>query len=141
MRLCFEVAAEEVLVGFGEVALVEDEEELAAFAAEGLNGVRQAGGKVPGVAGVASVGCWIYRAMDNLFAKRDCSFLCTEGKAQMDVVYMSETAKVGAKAGSVLIPSVRYKDAHAAIVWLERVLGFELQAVHDGPDGRWRMHS
>jgi uncharacterized glyoxalase superfamily protein PhnB len=37
-------------------------------------------------------------------------------------------------AGSMLIPSVRYKDAHAAIEWLERVLGFERQAVYEGPD-------
>ena len=38
-------------------------------------------------------------------------------------------------AGSMLIPSVRYRDAHAAIEWLCRVLGFEKQAVYDGPDG------
>ena len=38
-------------------------------------------------------------------------------------------------AGSMVIPSVRYKDARAAIAWLERVLGFERQAVYDGPDG------
>ena len=38
-------------------------------------------------------------------------------------------------AVSMLIPSVRYKDAHAAIAWLERVLGFERQAVYDGPEG------
>lgn len=37
--------------------------------------------------------------------------------------------------GSMLIPSVRYKDAHAGIAWLERVLGFERQAVYDGPEG------
>ncbi len=37
-------------------------------------------------------------------------------------------------SGSMLIPSLRYKDAHAAIVWLERVLGFERQAVYEGPD-------
>ena len=39
------------------------------------------------------------------------------------------------KVGSALIPSVRYKDAHAGIAWLERVLGFERQAVYDGPEG------
>jgi uncharacterized glyoxalase superfamily protein PhnB len=44
---------------------------------------------------------------------------------------MSETAKIG----SVLIPSLRYKDAHAAIAWLERVFGFERHAVYDGPNG------
>ncbi len=38
-------------------------------------------------------------------------------------------------SGSMLIPSCRYKDAHAAIEWLERVLGFVRHAVHDGPDG------
>ena len=37
-------------------------------------------------------------------------------------------------SGSMLIPSLRYKDAHAAIEWLERVLGFERQAVYEGPD-------
>ncbi|HEY1472324.1 MAG TPA: VOC family protein [Candidatus Acidoferrum sp.] len=36
--------------------------------------------------------------------------------------------------GSVLIPSLRYKDAHAAIAWLEQALGFERHAVYDGPD-------
>jgi uncharacterized glyoxalase superfamily protein PhnB len=38
-------------------------------------------------------------------------------------------------AGSMLIPSLRYKDAHAAIAWLERAFGFERNAVYDGPDG------
>lgn len=38
-------------------------------------------------------------------------------------------------AGSMLIPSLRYKDAHAAIAWLETAFGFERQAVYDGPDG------
>jgi uncharacterized glyoxalase superfamily protein PhnB len=36
---------------------------------------------------------------------------------------------------SVVIPSFRYKDAHAAIDWLERALGFTRKAVYDGPDG------
>ena len=44
---------------------------------------------------------------------------------------MSDTAKF---MGSVLIPSMRYKDAHAAIDWLGRALGFERHAVYDGPD-------
>jgi len=35
---------------------------------------------------------------------------------------------------SVVIPSFRYKDAHAAIDWLERALGFTRKAVYDGPD-------
>jgi uncharacterized glyoxalase superfamily protein PhnB len=38
--------------------------------------------------------------------------------------------------GSTIIPSVRYRDAHAAIEWLVRVFGFHKQAVYDGPDGR-----
>jgi uncharacterized glyoxalase superfamily protein PhnB len=37
--------------------------------------------------------------------------------------------------GSTLIPSMRYRDAHAAIDWLVRVFGFHKQAVYDGPDG------
>jgi len=37
--------------------------------------------------------------------------------------------------GSVLIPSLRYKDAHAAIVWLEKAFGFVRHAVYDGPEG------
>jgi uncharacterized glyoxalase superfamily protein PhnB len=37
--------------------------------------------------------------------------------------------------GSTVIPSMRYADAQAAIVWLERVLGFARKAVYDGPDG------
>ena len=37
--------------------------------------------------------------------------------------------------GSTVIPSVRYRDAHAAIDWLVRVLGFERQAVYEGPGG------
>jgi uncharacterized glyoxalase superfamily protein PhnB len=38
-------------------------------------------------------------------------------------------------AGSTVIPSFRYKDAQAAILWLETVLGFARKAVYDGPDG------
>ena len=41
----------------------------------------------------------------------------------------------GAVQGSTVIPSMRYRDAHAAIDWLVRVLGFHKQAVYDGPDG------
>jgi uncharacterized glyoxalase superfamily protein PhnB len=36
--------------------------------------------------------------------------------------------------GSVLIPSLRYKDAHAAIAWLEQAFGFERHAFYEGPD-------
>ena len=39
------------------------------------------------------------------------------------------------KVGSVLIPSVRYRDAHAAIDWLERVFGFVRHAVYEGTEG------
>lgn len=38
-------------------------------------------------------------------------------------------------AGSTVIPSFRYRDAHAAIGWLCEVLGFEKQAVYEGKDG------
>ena len=38
-------------------------------------------------------------------------------------------------SGSALIPSCRYRDAHAAIDWLETVLGFVRHAVYEGPDG------
>ena len=38
-------------------------------------------------------------------------------------------------AGSMLIPSVRYREAQAGIAWLERVFGFERKAVYDGPEG------
>jgi uncharacterized glyoxalase superfamily protein PhnB len=38
-------------------------------------------------------------------------------------------------AGSRVIPSFRYRDAPAAIVWLETVLGFARKAVYDGPNG------
>ena len=41
----------------------------------------------------------------------------------------------GAMTGSVVIPSFRYKDAHAAIAWLETALGFVKTSVFDGPDG------
>jgi uncharacterized glyoxalase superfamily protein PhnB len=37
--------------------------------------------------------------------------------------------------GSTIIPSLRYRDAHAAIDWLVRVFGFHKQAVYEGPDG------
>ena len=37
--------------------------------------------------------------------------------------------------GSMLIPSVRYKDAHAAIAWLEKALGMERHAVYEGKTG------
>jgi uncharacterized glyoxalase superfamily protein PhnB len=35
----------------------------------------------------------------------------------------------------VFHPTLRYRDAHAAIAWLERTFGFERKAVHEGEDG------
>ncbi len=37
--------------------------------------------------------------------------------------------------GSTLIPTLRYRDAHAAIDWLQRVFGFKRHAVYEGADG------
>jgi uncharacterized glyoxalase superfamily protein PhnB len=34
-----------------------------------------------------------------------------------------------------IYPALRYRDAHAAIEWLENAFGFERHAVYDGPDG------
>jgi uncharacterized glyoxalase superfamily protein PhnB len=34
-----------------------------------------------------------------------------------------------------VFPTLRYRDAPAAIEWLVRVLRFEVHAVHEGPDG------
>ena len=36
---------------------------------------------------------------------------------------------------STVIPCLRYRDAHAAIAWLEAALGFTKQVAFDGPDG------
>jgi uncharacterized glyoxalase superfamily protein PhnB len=36
---------------------------------------------------------------------------------------------------SSLIPGHRYRNAPAAIEWLEKVFGFERKAVHEGPNG------
>ena len=38
------------------------------------------------------------------------------------------------ETGSTLIPSLRYRDAHAAIDLLERVFGFTRHAVYPGPN-------
>ena len=37
------------------------------------------------------------------------------------------------QTGSTIIPSLRYRDAHAAIEWLVRVFGFQKQAVYEAP--------
>ena len=36
--------------------------------------------------------------------------------------------------GSLVIPALRYRDAHAAITWLQHAFGFTAKEVHDGPD-------
>ena len=36
---------------------------------------------------------------------------------------------------STVIPCLRYRDCHKAIDWLVAALGFEKQAVYDGPNG------
>jgi uncharacterized glyoxalase superfamily protein PhnB len=35
-----------------------------------------------------------------------------------------------------IYPTLRYQDARAGIDWLQRALGFDVVAVHDGEDGR-----
>jgi len=37
--------------------------------------------------------------------------------------------------GNHIFPSLRYKDAKAAIAWLERAFGFELHSSHEDEDG------
>jgi uncharacterized glyoxalase superfamily protein PhnB len=37
-------------------------------------------------------------------------------------------------AGSPVIPALRYRDAHAAIAWLQRAFGFRAKQVFAGPD-------
>ena len=44
-------------------------------------------------------------------------------------------AKASQGNGATVITSMRYRDAHAGIDWLVRVLGFTAQAVYDGPNG------
>ena len=36
---------------------------------------------------------------------------------------------------SNIFPALRYRDARAAIDWLQRALDFDVVSVHDGPDG------
>ena len=38
-------------------------------------------------------------------------------------------------SGAMIIPTLRYKDAKAAIDFLDRAFGFERQAVHENDDG------
>ena len=42
---------------------------------------------------------------------------------------------------STIIPSLRYRDALAAIDWLVRAFGFEKKAVYLGPDNNTVMHA
>ena len=42
---------------------------------------------------------------------------------------------------STIVPSLRYRDALAAIDWLIRAFGFEKQAVYLGPDNITVMHA
>ncbi|MEI9980929.1 MAG: glyoxalase [Edaphobacter sp.] len=42
---------------------------------------------------------------------------------------------------STIVPSLRYRDALAAIDWLMRAFGFEKQAVYLGPDNTTVMHA
>jgi uncharacterized glyoxalase superfamily protein PhnB len=42
---------------------------------------------------------------------------------------------------STIVPSLRYRNALAAIDWLIRAFGFEKQAVHLGPDSTTVMHA
>lgn len=44
---------------------------------------------------------------------------------------MSEITTV---TGSTILPSLRYRDAHAAIDWLCQVFGFSRNAVYEGPN-------
>jgi uncharacterized glyoxalase superfamily protein PhnB len=43
--------------------------------------------------------------------------------------------------GSTVIPSLRYRDALAAIDWLVTALGFKKQAVYLGPDNKTVQHA
>jgi uncharacterized glyoxalase superfamily protein PhnB len=36
---------------------------------------------------------------------------------------------------STIMPALRYREAKAAIEWLEKVIGFTRHAVYEGPDG------
>ena len=51
---------------------------------------------------------------------------------------MSNQAKA---CRSTIVPSLRYRNALAAIDWLIRAFGFEKQAVYLGPDNTTVMHA
>ena len=48
---------------------------------------------------------------------------------------MADTAQMTHPHGSTLIPSLRYRDAQAAIEFLERAFGFVRHAVYSGENG------
>ena len=51
------------------------------------------------------------------------------------------TSSTNNQARSAIIPSLRYRDALAAIDWLIRAFGFEKNAVYLGPDNTTVMHA
>ena len=48
---------------------------------------------------------------------------------------IDQASSSGSTSGSTLMPSLRYRDAEAAINWLERAFGFVRHAHYPGPDG------
>jgi uncharacterized glyoxalase superfamily protein PhnB len=50
-------------------------------------------------------------------------------------------ANVAKNCKSTIIPGMRYRDAVAAMDWLERAFGFERHAVYLNPDGKSVMHA
>lgn len=50
-------------------------------------------------------------------------------------------ANVAKNCTSTIIPGMRYRDAVAAIDWLERAFGFTRHAVYMNPDGNGVMHA
>jgi uncharacterized glyoxalase superfamily protein PhnB len=51
------------------------------------------------------------------------------------------TSSTNNQARSAIIPSLRYRNALAAIDWLIEAFGFEKQAVYLGPDNATVMHA
>src|SRR5579875_1569161 len=58
-------------------------------------------------------------------------FHCTEDGIAKKMLCMAAARSL---QGSTVIPALRYRDAHAALEWLERVLGFTRQALYEGPN-------
>src|SRR5436305_4916458 len=80
------------------------------------------------------------RSAPGPFAARATTSAARHGTAAFPCTYLPTRAMMLSMStpqqGSTLIPSLRYRDAHAAIDWLVRVFGFKKQAVYDGPDGK-----